>query len=66
MPGEILDGLQSLHFNILTLSPTKVNWVKKWSKAQVISFIGLTMWVLFFRGGKTQLRARVMVFRRIQ
>jgi len=28
------NGLQGLHFDTLTLSPTKVNWVKKWSKAQ--------------------------------
>jgi hypothetical protein len=28
MPEEIPNGLQSLHFDILTLSPTKVNCQK--------------------------------------
>jgi hypothetical protein len=50
---KIFDGLQSLHFNTLTLSPTKVNSIKRWSKARIISFIGPTMCVLFIRDGKT-------------
>jgi hypothetical protein len=41
-----------LHFDTLTLSPTRVNWIERWSKAQVISFISPTMWVLFVRDGK--------------
>jgi hypothetical protein len=55
MPREILDGLQSFYFNTLTLSPTKVNWVERWSKVWVISFIGPAMWVSSIRDGKTQL-----------
>jgi hypothetical protein len=50
----------------LTLSPTKVNWVERWSKAWVISFKGPTMWVSFVRDGKTQLRAYIMVFKKAQ
>jgi hypothetical protein len=38
VPGEILDGLQSFHFDILTLSPTRANWVERWSKAHAIIF----------------------------
>jgi hypothetical protein len=53
MLGEIHDGLQSLHFDNLTLSPTRANWVERWSKVWVISFIGCTMWVSFVRDGKT-------------
>jgi len=52
MLGKILDGLQSLHFDILTLSLIKVNWVERWSKAQVMSLISPTMWVSFVRDGK--------------
>jgi hypothetical protein len=33
MLEEIFNGLQSLHFDTLTLSPTKPNWVERWSKA---------------------------------
>jgi hypothetical protein len=57
MLGEILDGLQSLHFNTFTLSPIRVNWVERWSKVYIISLIGPTMWVSFVRDGKTQLGA---------
>jgi hypothetical protein len=32
MLEEIHDGLQSLHIDTLTLNPTKVNWVERWSK----------------------------------
>jgi hypothetical protein len=39
MLGKIFDGIQSLNFKTLTLSPTKVNWVKRWSKAHVITLI---------------------------
>jgi hypothetical protein len=53
MLEKIPNGLQSLHFNTLTLSPTKVNSIKRWSKARIISFIGPTMCVLFIRDGKT-------------
>jgi len=62
MPKKIRDRLQSLHFDTLTLSPTKVNWVKRWLKVRIISFISPTMWVLFARDGKTQLEAYAMVF----
>jgi hypothetical protein len=64
MLKEIPNGLESLHFDTLTLSPTKVNWVKRWSKVQIISFIGPMKWVLSTRDGKTQPRVHVMVFRR--
>jgi len=66
MPREILNGFQNLHFNTLTLSPTRANWVKRWSKAQIISYIGPTMWVSFAMDGKTQLRAHMMVFKKAQ
>ncbi len=59
---EILDGLQSLHFETLTLSPTKVNWVKRCSKVGTISLIGPMMCVYFAKDGKTQLGAHAMVF----
>jgi hypothetical protein len=52
MFGKILNGLQSLHFNTLTLSPTRVNWVERWSKTRVISLIGPTMQVLSVKDGK--------------
>ncbi len=52
MLGEIPNGLQSLHFDTLTLSLTKANWVKRWPKAHVISLIGPTMWVSFAKDGK--------------
>jgi hypothetical protein len=45
----------------LTLSPTRANWVERWSKAWVISFIGPMMWISFARDGKTQLGACMMV-----
>jgi hypothetical protein len=32
MLRKIPDGFQSLHFDTLTLNPTTVNWVKRWSK----------------------------------
>jgi len=53
-----------LYFNILTLSPTRVNWVERWSKVQVISLIGPAMWVSFAKDGKMQLKAYMMVFKR--
>ncbi len=53
MPKETLDEFQRLNFNILTLSPTRVNQVKRWSKARIISLKGPTMWVSFVRDGKT-------------
>jgi hypothetical protein len=52
MPKEIPDGLQNLHFDILTLNPTRVNWVKRWSKIRVISFKGPMMWVSSTRNVK--------------
>jgi hypothetical protein len=52
--------MDSLHFN------TRVNWVKRWSKTCVISFIGLTMWMSSTKEGKMQLGACKMVFRRAQ
>jgi len=42
---EIFERLQSLHFNILSLNLTKVNWVEGWSKTQLISLIRPKMWV---------------------
>jgi hypothetical protein len=66
MPREIPNVLQSLHFDTLTLSPTKVNWVERWSKAQGISLIGPMMWVSSIRDGKMQLGARVMVSKGVQ
>jgi len=57
--GKISNGFQSLHFDTLTLSPTKGNWVERWSKAQVISLVDLIMWVSFARDGKTQLKAHM-------
>jgi hypothetical protein len=65
MFGEILDKLQSLHFDTLTLNPTRVNWVERWSKAGVISLKGPMMWVLSTKDGKMQLGARAMVSRKI-
>jgi hypothetical protein len=56
---EILDGLQSLHFDTLTLSPIRVNWVERWSNVQIISFIGPMMWISSTKDGKMQLGARV-------
>jgi len=52
MLGKNPDGLQNLHFDTLTLGPTKVNWVKRWSKAWVISFISSAMWVSSIKDGK--------------
>jgi hypothetical protein len=63
---EIPDGLQSLHFHTLTLSPTRVNWVEKWSNTQIISFMGPMMWISSAKDGKTQLGARMMVFKKAQ
>jgi hypothetical protein len=62
MLEKIPDGLQSLHFNTLTLSSTMVNWVKRWSKVEIISFIKFTIWVSSVKDGKTQL-GHAMVFR---
>jgi hypothetical protein len=52
MLKNILNELQSLHFDTLTLSLTRVNWVERWSKVREILFIGLTMWVSFVKDGK--------------
>ncbi len=53
MLEKILDGFQSLHFNILTLSPTRGNWVERWSKVRIILFKWPMMWISFTRDGKT-------------
>jgi hypothetical protein len=66
MLGKIMDGLQSLYFDTLTLSPTMANWVERWSKVWVISLIDPTMWISSARDGKMQLGVRVMVFKRTQ
>jgi hypothetical protein len=66
MPKEIHDGFQSLHFDTLTLSLTRVNWVKRWSKAQVISLKGPTMWISSTKDGNTQLGAYALIFRKTQ
>jgi hypothetical protein len=50
---KISNGFQSLHFDILTLSPTRANWVERWSKARIIPLIGPKMWVSSIRYGKT-------------
>jgi hypothetical protein len=65
MLKEFLDGFQSLDFNTLTLSPIRVNWVKRWSKARTTSFIRHTMWVSSAKDGNTQLGVRTMVFRNV-
>jgi hypothetical protein len=65
MLEEILDGLQRLHFITLTLSPTKANWVERWSKGGIISLIGPTMCVSFARDGKTQLEACTIIFKSV-
>ncbi len=62
---KISDGLQSLQFDTLTLSPTRVNWVERWSKAHIISLIGPMMWVSSTRDGRTQLGAHAMVYMKI-
>jgi len=64
MFGKILNGFQSLHFDILTLSPTRANWVERWSKVWVISLKGSMMWVSFAGDGMTQLGAHTIVFGR--
>jgi len=66
MPQKIFDELQSLHFNTLTLNPTRANWVEKWSKAGTTSLIGPMMWVSSIRDGKTQLGACAMDFRNVR
>jgi hypothetical protein len=38
MLEEIPDGLQSFHFDTLTLSLTRANWVERWSKAGAMVF----------------------------
>jgi hypothetical protein len=49
MRGKIPITLQNLHFDILTISPTRTNRVKRWSKVRVISLIGLQLhWKWFF------------------
>jgi hypothetical protein len=59
------DGFQSLHFNTLTLSPTRVNWVERQLMVGIISFKRPTMWLSFTRDGKTQLGGRAMVCRNV-
>jgi hypothetical protein len=66
MLKKILNGLQSLHFYTLTVSPTRANYVEKRSKVGIISLIGLTMCVLFIGDGKTQLGVNTMVSRNAQ
>jgi hypothetical protein len=51
MLEEISNGFQSLHLHTLTLSPTGVNGVKRWSKVETISFIRPMMCVLSIRDG---------------
>jgi hypothetical protein len=63
---KIPNGFQSLQFDTLTLSPTRVNWVERWSNAWVISIKGPMMWVSFDRDGKTELGAHMMVSKRNQ
>jgi hypothetical protein len=53
MLEKILDGFHSLHFDTLTLSPIKANWVERWAKAETISFKGPMMCKLFTKDGKT-------------
>jgi len=50
---EILEGFQNLHFDTLTLSPIRANWVERWLKARVISLIRPKMWVSYAKDGKT-------------
>jgi hypothetical protein len=64
MLGEIIDGLQTLHFDTLTLRSTRANWVKRWSNAQIISLISSTMWVSSTKDEKMQLRTCAMIFRK--
>jgi hypothetical protein len=66
MHVEIPDGLQNLHFDTLTLSLTRVNWVEWWSNAQIISLIDLVLRISSIRDGEMQLGARMMVSSRIQ
>jgi hypothetical protein len=65
MPGKIPEEFQNLHFDTLTLSPTWVNWVEKWLKAQESSLIGPTMWTSSIRDGKTHLGAYALVFKKV-
>jgi hypothetical protein len=55
-----------LHFDTLNLSPTRANWVERWSKAWAISLIGPTMWVLSIKDGEMQLGASVIIFKKVQ
>jgi len=66
MLERILDGLQNLHFDTLTLSPIKANLVKRWSKVETISFIGLTMCVLSVRDVNIWLGVHAMVSKKAQ
>jgi hypothetical protein len=66
VPKNNLDGLQNLHFDTLTLNPIRANWVEKWSKARIISFIRPMMWVSSAKDGKTQLGVHIMVFKSVQ
>ncbi len=64
MLEKIPDGFQNLHFNTLTLSLTRVNWVERWSKVEIISLIKPAIWVSSVKDGKTQLR-HAMAFRNV-
>jgi hypothetical protein len=45
---NIHEGFQNLHFNTLTLSPIRNNWVERWSKVRIISLIKLNYNSWFF------------------
>jgi hypothetical protein len=48
MLENILEGFpESLHFDTLTLSPIQANWVERWSKVRIISFITLLQFMVF-------------------
>jgi hypothetical protein len=66
MLEEILDGIQSLHFDTLTLNPTKVNRVERWSKVGIILFIGPTIWVLSVRELKDIVKGLCNGFRSVR
>ncbi len=50
---EKILGLQNLHFDKLTLSSARANWIKRWSKVGIILFIGPMMWISSIKDGKT-------------
>jgi hypothetical protein len=53
----------NLHFDTLTLSPFRVNWVERWMKAKTILFIRPMMCISFTKDGKTHPKDHTMVFR---